>query len=136
MDFRSDIIKKYSDVKPNFMTFVGVVPALATSTISLTLDKSFDFLAEAITGFAFDPTDPSVTGYFTISQINLGNATNNIQGTGIHSMYFKQFSAFPIRFQELFPGGRDIQFYVKNESNFTNKINIIIQGKSLTGKLN
>ncbi|MBN8571617.1 MAG: hypothetical protein J0M18_18485 [Ignavibacteria bacterium] len=135
MNYKEDILKKYKDVKPGFLTFVKEVAAGSTTIMSITLDKSSDFFAEAITGFAYNTADITAVGYFTVTQINLGLATNSIQGQGIHSKYFSQFTAMPIRFNEVFEGGRDIQFTVTNHSAFTSSVNIIIQGKQLIGKI-
>lgn len=134
MNYKEDVLKQYKDVKPNILTLVQAVASGATASISLSLDKSFDFLAESISAFSYRTSDVTAAGYFNINTINLANVTNIIQGSGINSRFFSQYTALPLRFVEVIPGGYNIVFNVTNLSAFESTINIVITGKSLTGK--
>lgn len=89
----------------------------STATMTVSIDKTIQFKAFAMTGFAFQNGTPATAGYFTIDSMKLGAyARKIIYGSSLHSKYFSQFTAMPVRFEGEVWENTDIEIIITNVS--------------------
>ena len=89
----------------------------ASSTMTVSIDKTIQFKAFAMTGYAHQNGAAGTTGYFTLDSFKLGSyARKIIYGNALHSNYFNRFTAMPVRFEGEVWENTDIEIIVTNVS--------------------
>lgn len=103
---------------PGILVFkASNLTAGSSTTMVVSIDKTIQFKAMAMTGHAHKYNDPTVTGYFTVDAFNLGSyARKIISGASLHSNYFERFTAMPVRFEGAILENTDINIVVTNVS--------------------